>query len=97
MEKVTLTVSQKLRIIDRLDSGETAAIIMSDFSIGRFTVSDIRKAKDVVVYMYMPTAVTSQLQLSHHPVNRTPAYPDIITVPRHVRQTESVLNARDTK
>ena len=52
-KKVTLTVSQKLCIIDRLDLGETAAIIMSEFSIGRSTVSGIRKAKDVVVYMYM--------------------------------------------
>ena len=53
LKRVTLTVSQKLRIIDRLDSGETAGIIMSEFSISRSTVSDVRKAKDVVVYMYM--------------------------------------------
>ena len=33
-KRVTLTVSQKLCIIDRLDSGETAAIIMSLALVG---------------------------------------------------------------
>ena len=59
-KRVTLTVSQKLRIIDRLDSGETAAIIMSEFSIGRSTVSDIRKAKDKLREFALSQETTTQ-------------------------------------
>ena len=39
----------------------------------------------------MSTAVTPQLQSSNHPLIHTPAYPEFITIPGHVRKNRLVL------
>ncbi|XP_063238495.1 jerky protein homolog [Bacillus rossius redtenbacheri] len=43
---VTLTIQQKLDIIDRLEKGENRSAIMSCFNIGSSTIYDIRKQKE---------------------------------------------------
>jgi DDE superfamily endonuclease./Tc5 transposase DNA-binding domain./CENP-B N-terminal DNA-binding domain. len=43
---VTLTIPQKLEIINRLESGESRSVVMAAYNIGSSTIYDIRKQKD---------------------------------------------------
>ena len=43
---IVLDIPTKLRILDRLENGEKAVDIASEFGVGKSTVSDIKAAKN---------------------------------------------------
>ena len=45
-KRIVLDIPTKLRILDRLENGEKAVDIASEFGVGNSTVSDIKAAKN---------------------------------------------------
>ena len=44
-KRVVLSMSQKLRIIERLDKGEKAVELSAEYSVGKSTIAAIKKSK----------------------------------------------------
>jgi hypothetical protein len=44
-KRVVLNIQQKLRIIERLETGETGSKLAAEFKVGTSTISDIKLAK----------------------------------------------------
>ncbi|CAB3222547.1 unnamed protein product [Arctia plantaginis] len=68
----TLTIKDKLRIIEMLDKGDSYPVIARKFGIGRSTVGDIKKNKDKLLKFVSLTergpGVRKTLKKSENPV-----------------------------
>lgn len=66
---VTLTIQQKLEIINRLEKGENRNFIMRDFNIGSSTIYDIKKQKEELK-KFAAEAVTAKNTESRHTLKK---------------------------